>query len=887
MAIDKNTIQKPFWAIRTDDALEILHSSKLGISEEEAQERRKIFGQNKIVPAKKGARLKIFLRQFKSPLIYILVIADIITVFLNDINDAIFIFIAIAVNTSLGFYQENKAERALESLSNYLEKKTKVTRGGQPKVVNVEELVPGDIINFSSGDNIPADGRIIHSNNLYIDESILTGESLPEEKGAHPVALMTDLGDKTSMVFSGTSVIDGIGSAVIVSTGPDTELGNIATLVADVREITPLQKNISSFANKLSIAISFLAIIIFTLGIFYNYSVLEMFTMSVAIAVAAVPEGLTIAMTVILAVGVERLAKKKGVVKRLLSAETLGDTSVILTDKTGTLTQAKMSLVGIDVPQIKDSGEKTGYQKEILETAVLCTDAYVENLDKDFENWRIVGKPLDVALVKGAKEQFGLNEPDIRKGKIVSERLPFNSQNKFSGINLISDGHETTIIIGAPEVIIKLCHKFKWGENQNITEEEKDNILRNVDQNAREGHRIISVASRDSSINLSDAKKIDGFSYMGNILLKDTIRKGVGAVIHEIEEEGIKTVIVTGDHAGTAISIAEELGMKIDGNSVIDQHELDIIDDKELLSRLPNMKIFSRITPQTKVRIAKAFQNAGHIVAMTGDGVNDAPALKQADVGIAIGGGSEVAKESADLVLLDDSFKTIVTAIDEGRRILQNIRKVVVFCLTNLFDELLLVGGSIMLGMPVPITAAQILWVNFITDSLPTISLSYEDEITAGKNIRGKIKRESVFDKEVKFLVWVVGVLTSILLFALYYLLLKSGQEESLAKTFIFASLGLYTLLLIFSIRSLGKNIWNYNPFSNTITNVSSFIGILLMMLAIYNPSLQRLLGTTALPTIWLMAVFLVSLSCLIMVEIGKFLFIQEKTTATPSATLS
>ncbi len=874
---DKNLIKEPFWAMSADDVMALLKSSHFGITESEVLKRQQIFGENQIISQKRFIKLKIFLRQFKSPLIYILVIAGIVTLFLGDFNDAVFIFMAVIINTLLGFYQENKTENALAGLANYLEKKTRVTRNGQTKEIAVEELVPGDIINFSSGDNIPADGRIIHSNNLIIDESILTGESLPEEKSSGIIELKAGLGDRKSMVFSGTLVVEGIGSAVVVSTGEDTELGAIASLMSGIKnEVTPLQKTINYFANRLTITIIILSSLIFILGLFYKYSLLKMFTVSVAVAVAAVPEGLAMAITVILAVGVSRLAKKNGVVKRLLSAETLGDASVILTDKTGTLTAAKMDLIRVEIPYVQNQANLLDYQKIILKSAILCTDARIENPEASMMEWKIIGKALDSALIKGAAKDFGLNEFELRKNVSILDKLPFNSKNKFSAVKVMDGNNKATLIIGAPEVVLKMCPTFYWNDKKVISKEEKSNILKDVHKNALEGYRIISVASSEKDESLKDIKKNDGFSYMGNFLLKDPIRKEVGLVIAEIEKDGIKTIIVTGDHTGTAISVAQELGMKLDKKSVIEQHELDLMDDDELHSRLSNVKIFSRISPQSKVRIVKIFQDAGYVVAMTGDGVNDAPALKQADVGIAIGSGSEVARESSDLVLLDDSFHTIVSAIDEGRKILQNIRKVLVFCLLDLFDEILLVGGAILLNMPMPLTAMQILWVNFITDSLPTVSLSYDDETVKGEVIRKKISRKSIFDSEIKLLVWGVGILTSVFLFTLYYMLLKLGFGENLVKTFIFASFGIYTLLLIFSVRSLDRNIWKYNPFSNRFTNISSLVGIVLMLLAVYSPSLQKLLDTTPLPLVWLSAVFGVGFACLVMMEIGKFIFIKR-----------
>ncbi len=876
--INENTIKEPFWTISIEDSIAILKSSTSGLSDADVLERRSIFGENKIISEKHFVKLKIFLRQFKSPLIYILAIAGVTTVFLRDYNDAIFIFIAVVINTFLGFYQENKAENALSGLSNYLQKKTRVLRNGHIKEILIEELVPGDIINFSSGDKIPADGRIIHSNNLIIDESVLTGESLPVEKNTRETKLKSSLGDRKSMIFSGTLIADGLGSAIITSTGTSTEFGIISTFLTSITdEATPLQKKIDVFSKKLTWGVLIISISIFILGLYYNYSVFEMFMMSVAVVVAAIPEGLTIAITVILAVGVEKLAKRKGVVRKLLSAETLGDTSIILTDKTGTLTEGNMSLVGVDIPFMDNTAFETDYKNTILKYAILCTDAQVENPDSPIRDWKIVGKPMDTSLVREAAENFGLKEFELRKNTPIIEKLPFNSKNKFSAVRIMEGGEERILLIGAPEIVIGMCSSFYWNGKKVMTEDEKRSILQNIHKNATAGYRIIAVTSTNKKIDFKKIDTIVGLEYLGNILLKDPVRKDVGGVIKEIDDDGIKTVIITGDHTGTAISVAQGLGMKIDSDSVLEQHELDLLDDEELKSRLGNIKIFSRINPQSKVRITKMFQDLGYIVAMTGDGVNDAPALKQADVGIAIGSGSEVAREASDLVLLDDSFNTIVSAIDEGRKILQNIKKVLVFCLLSLFDEILLIGGAIILGIPMPLTAAQILWVNFITDSLPAISLSYEDEKEDGKNLRGKISRASIFDSSMKLLVWGVGVMTSVILFVLYYVLFKLGINEDLLRTFIFASFGIYTLMLIFSVRSLDKSIWEYNPFSNIFTNISSFLGIVLMIMAIYIPVLQRLLSTVSLSLLWLVAVILVGFICLAMMETVKFIIIKRK----------
>jgi P-type Ca2+ transporter type 2C len=832
---------KPPWALTAKKVLRALHTSEHGLTEEEVEKRREEHGLNVIHEEKEVKWIKILAGQFKSPLIFVLVIAGGITLALGDLTDSIFIFAAVLINTALGFYQEYKAEHTLTSLKSYIKERTRVIRKKREMEIDAINVVPGDIIHIRSGNRIPADARIITANNLSVDEAILTGESLVENKHENPCKEDTPIGDRKCMVFGGTAAAFGSATAVVTNTGKSTELGKIASLIQEGEEQTPLQKSISSLALKATGILLALVVGLFITGIALGYETLEMFVTSVAIAVAAVPEGLPIALTVILAVGVERLAKKKGVVRKLLAAETLGRTTVILTDKTGTLTEAKMELTKI-------SGKNP---RDIIETALLASEITIENIEDDPSKWSIVGRPLEVAIAKAALEH------KVPR-KVIAERattliqLPFNATDKLSAAKTLVGGKEVWAYLGAPEVLV---------EKIQVHKSEKEKILREVEQRAGEGARILAVASSEE--------------FMGLLIFKDPIRKEIKETMKDIMNAGVRVVIVTGDHAGTARAIAKEAGINTSEEEVAIGKNMEKWSDDYLTERLDRIKIFARISPEDKLRITRLYQNRGEIVAMTGDGVNDAPALNEADIGIAVGSGTDVAKGAADLVILDDNFKTITTAIHEGRKILGNIKKAIIYLLSNALDELVLIGGTIIISaafttnIPIPLTALQILWVNFFSDSLPAIAFAFEN--TQEPHIHGKVKK--LFDRQMKLLILAIGTLTSILLLGVYLGALKLGYNPELVRTFLFAYFAIYALLVVFSIRNLHQPIFTYNPFENRYLTAGVLLGIILVLAAIYLPFLQSTLDTTPLPLTWLAVALGFCLVNLITVELGKALF--------------
>lgn len=855
--ISRESTARAFWSMSEREVADALETDMhRGLSEAEAKRRRELFGGNAIQEVH-ASKFAIFFRQFESPLILILLAAAAMTLSISHFRDTLFILIAVIANVALGFYQEHKAERALSELKSYLRERARVIREGKEYEIDAEHLVPGDLIRLSQGDRVPADTRIIFSNDLQIDEALLTGESLPVEKTADAAPPETELADQRCMAFAGTLVSQGVGTAVVCRTGTATEFGKIAVLVARTEhEATPLQRAIQKFSVRASLFLGVLTIGVFFIGISVGHSYLDMFLTSVAIAVAAIPEGLPVALTVILAVGVERMAKRNGVVRKLVAAEALGDVSVILTDKTGTLTEAKMEL--------SDVLPRAGMSEEaLLSRALLNANVLIENPNDSANEWRMVGPIMEVALVRSAAAR-GMRVQDIREQMNVEQTLPFNAVNKFSVSLLRGEEQHTLVFFGAPDILIG---------RSTLSDAERREVHETIDSLARAGKRVLGVAEKDARRGAPFSRQLDAtkLRFEGLIAFRDPVRPSVVEAIRRVEQSGIRVVIVTGDHLGTAETIARDVGLSVPEGSSIEGTELQKLSDKELTERLPHLRVIARISPLDKVRIVRGLQALGEIVAMTGDGVNDAPSIKEADVGVAMGSGTEVAQAVADLVLLDNNFETIAAAVDEGRQIMRNIRKVIVYLLSTVMDELTLIGGALLSGVALPLNALQILWVNFFSDSFPAVAFAFEkDRDGIGSRAHSS---KTLFDPLTRFLVLVVGLSSSALLLALYLALLKAGYDEQLVRTFIFACFGSYTLFVAFSVKSLERSVFSYSPFSNPYLVGGVGVGIVLMVAAVYLPLLQSIFGTVALPPLWLLAVLLVGLLNILAIEAGKWLF--------------
>jgi len=869
--MEYNVIKEPFWSFEIDETLEALETRKDGLADEEAQKRIELFGPNTIIETPPITKLEIIGNQLKSPLIVVLIVAGLLSGILNDWIETAMIAAALIINTALGFWQENKAETALQLLQSYIRIKARVRRAGKEREIDAAELAPGDVIRITQGDRIPADGRIIFANNFEVDESIITGESLPVAKTTAPVPASTLLGERKCMVLNGTLAMQGFADIVVTATGAQTEFGRIAGLVAGRRrELTPLQRMISRFSKQAGIVLGVLTIFLFGFGVYTGKDIYEMFLIAVAVAVSAVPEGLPIALTAILAIGVQKLAAKRAIVRKLIAAETLGSTTLILTDKTGTLTQAKMELAAA-IPRHPDSAA----EKTLLEEALLNTDVVIENPGDPYADWKMFGRPLEISLVRAAASR-GILYPGLERAYKIHDRLPFTSDRKFA-ITIYHHADQTHMtLLGAPEILLKACQ---------MDAEERARIEENINQRAYAGERVLGVASR--AIEQPEAadierfikpaaagkpQKLDHLDFKGLITFRDPLRPGVGAAIRSIAATGVETVIVTGDHRGTAESVARELGMIDGAGLVLSGEDLAHLSDEELAAIASRVKVYARVTPEQKVRITNIYKMLGETVAVTGDGINDAPALRNADIGIAVGSGTEVAKAASDIVILDDNYETIVTAIEGGRKMVENIRKVIVYLLSDALDELFLIGGSLVMGLALPLNALQILFVNFFSDSFPAIGLAFEDGVDhVGR--KPKHLGRALMDSQMQLLILVIGTLSSFFLFALYVWLLAKGYPPELIRTFIFGIFASYTLFLAFAVRSLEKSIFGYNPLANRSLTLGVGVGLALTLAVIYLPPLQNVFGTVALPISWLGAGLAIGMFNILAIELAKFLF--------------
>jgi len=854
------------------EAIEKLKTdSKDGLNEKEVKDRREKFGRNLLPEKKPLSKIRIFLQQFKSPLIYILVIAGIVVLFFKEFTDAIVIFGAVFLNTIVGFFQENKAGDALRKLKKIAKITAQVVRQGNTKVIDSEELVPGDIFILSPGDKVPADGRIIESNNLKTNEMALTGEWLSAEKKADVLSKKRPLADRDNMVYMGTVVENGKAKAIVTATGLKTEIGKIAQMVKETKEEkTPLQKKLAKFSKIVAGIIVAICIIIFIEGIITGNTFLEMFTIAIAVAIAAIPEGLPVAMTVILAIGMQRILKKKGLVRKLASAETLGSTSIIATDKTATLTEGKMKVTEVIAETKTD-------RHLALKIATLCNEAFIENPDETMEKWIIQGRPTDKALLLAGVET-GINKKELEKRMFKTAEFPFSPVNKYLARAFALNKKEDVLYVsGAPEKLLEMSKYFRKSRKEESLGSQKRNELKDtLEELTGKGLRVVAVAYKKID-NLKDL--FDNLVFVGMIGLKDPIRKEVKKAIKICRQAGMRTIIVTGDHKLTAKAVALELGFKVKERNIMEGRELNELSDKQFEKRVNYIQIYARVEPKHKMRIIQAWQEKGEVIAMTGDGINDAPALKKADIGVALGSGTEVAKEVSDLVLLTDNFNIIVAAIEQGRAIIDNIRKVITYLLSDSFTEIILVGTGIFFGH-LPITAVQILWVNLIEDGLPNIALAFEPKEKDLMKQKPQGHDTPLLNREMKALIFIIGILTDLFLLALFLYLLKYSNYEILhIRTIIFAALAANSLLYVFSCKSLRRNLWHINPFSNKFLVYAWGFGLIALLLAIYLPPLQTILKTVPLGLIDWIIILGLSFFELILIEATKYYFIVRHET--------
>ncbi len=849
--------------LSTTQLLDTLHvPDEKGLTNEVAVERLATYGPNELKAAKKISALLLLAEQFKNVLILILLGAGLLSGILGHSLEAAAITIIVLFAVLLGFIQEYRAEKAIESLRKLAAPTALVMRDGEETELPASQLVPGDIIVIATGDKIPADARLLEAVNLKIDEAALTGESVATEKKQHELNVINlPVGDRTNMIYAGTVATYGRGRAIVVTTGMQTEFGKIAHLLQSIESSeTPLQKNLDKIGKNLAKIALALVVLIVALGLWRGQPFLEIFIFGIALAVAVVPEALPAVVTISLAIGVQRMVKKNALVRRLPAVETLGSTTIICSDKTGTLTKDEMTvrkimLPGVGIIDITGSGyiphgdflfeNKPFALNEqlsgLLRGGALASDAQIKLLS---DVWEVTGDPTEGALIVAAAKA-GLDKPLLETTFPRVAEIPFSSETKRM-TTLHRFGDEFCIYSkGAAEVIINSCSTYRTATGiQNFDDEAKKEILKNTETLSAAALRVIAVAER--KMNTSQLCETE-LTFLGLYGMIDPPRPEAKAAIATCEQAGIKLVMITGDHPTTAQAIASELGLLKPGGKVVIGHELETMSDAELDIEIENISVFARVSPAHKLRIIKVLQQHGHIVAMTGDGVNDAPALKKADIGIAMGiTGTDVTKEASAMTLTNDNFASIVAAIEEGRVIFGNIKKFLMYLLSSNIGEMGLMIGVSVLGLPLPLSAVQILYVNLATDGLPALALAVDPPAYETMNEPPRNPKKSIFTKRIISLITIGGLTSTMINLSLFIWASHSGRSAEEAMTMVFVSLVLIQFFKAYSFRSDHHHI-THRIGANKWLNLAVGWELCLLLLIIYVPFLQNMFKTFAL----------------------------------------
>ena len=888
------TAARPLWHNRTAEEVLAHFSSGLhGLTGAVAAARLATAGPNELPKGKKVSPIVLFIRQFASILILTLVVAAGVSGFMGEMVEAAAILIIVVLAGIVGFIQEYQAERALEALQRLAAPNATVRRDGKDQVIPARELVTGDVIVLKTGDAIPADARILDAPHLEVDESTLTGESLPSRK----TTPMLDgdglaLGDRTNLVYSGTSVVQGRGTAVVTATGGDTEFGRIAAMLQGTEERrTPLQNVLDKLGRTLGIASFVLAAAMSVLGLLQGYPLLEMFIWGVAIAVAVIPEALPAVVTITLALGVRRMASRHALIRKLPAVETLGATSVICSDKTGTLTQNEMTVrrmvcdgkdfevtgAGFEPSGSFMTGDKTVAPlhdpviRQLLSTGVLCNDAILQQgLDGA---WEIIGDPTEGALVVAAVKA-GLDHAVLTNEFRRMDEIPFTSERKCM-TTLHQDGGMVLVCTkGAPEVVLGLCtlERTSWGEEP-LTTQKSEALRQHARRMAQDALRVLGVAYRRMGASGQRSEAERDLVFAGLVGIQDPPRPEVFPAIRTCRQAGIRPVMITGDHLVTGMAVARELGILREGAGALTGEELDRLDDDGLAEKVGTVDVFARISPEHKLRIVNAFLAHGHVVAMTGDGVNDAPSLKRADIGVAMGiTGTDVSKEASDMILTDDNFATIVEAIREGRSIFQNIRKYLVFLLSGNLGTVLALVIALLTGLPLPLAAVQVLFINFIMDGLIAIALGVEPPEAGIMRHVPRKREEGMLNREALTMIVVVGSVIGLVPLGVYVYGLQSGVAERYAMTLFFWALIASRLVNAVNCRSLVDSaiFGRAGHQGNPVLYASMTITVILTAMTLYIPALHEVFATTSLEIADVFAVLGASLLVLGTSEILK-----------------
>jgi len=803
---------------------------QIGLTTAEVEKRLSKFGPNILPEKPPPSDISIFLSQLKNPLIYVLIFAGLATFFLKHYSDAVIIAMAVIINTILGFFQERRAGKALSALKSLVSPQAEVVRDGKRKKVGANEVVPGDIIVLSQGMKVPADGKLVFVNRMFINEAILTGESQPASKA------------NNEKVYMGTVVSSGQGAMEAQVTGALTQIGKIAEGVQETSEDTPLKKQIGRFSKQLLVLVVFLTLFVFVIGLASGESLIEIFKTAVALAVSAIPEGLIVSLTVVLAIGMQRILRRNGLVRNLTSAETLGGVTTICIDKTGTLTQGKMTVTDV-----------VGDTVELAKQAILAND---------------LDDPLVIAAFEWAR---GYIKDYIQEHPRL-DSIPFSSKERFfASLNKWKKGENIIFVSGAPDSLLS------WSD---IKESEKEKIMQKIEDLTKEGKRVIGfsrkvVPSSNKRLSKKDVK--GSLNWIGLLSFSDPVRPGVRDALSKANEAGIKIIVITGDYANTAEAVLTEIGMSISETEELLGEDLEKLSVEELAEAVRHIKLFARTTPEQKLKIVEALKKNGERVAMMGDGVNDAPAINKADIGIVVGDASDVARESADLVLLDSNFATIVGAVEEGRGIFENIRKIILYLLSDAFGEIVTVTFAIIVSLPLPVTAVQILWINLVSDGFPSLALTVDPKRKGIMVDPPRPPKERVVTNWMKILIGIVSLVSGLLALAFFTYVLRSSGDVKLARSVAFLTLGINSLVYVFSVKSLTTSFWKGNIFDNKWLIAAVLAGFGLQAFPFIFPFSRQFFDVSSLPiSYWLVALGLSALM-FIMVEVSKIIFRRAK----------
>jgi Ca2+-transporting ATPase len=886
-------MQKNWHNLKIEDVITFFDTSETGLSQVEADLRLKKNGPNSLPQQELESYFGIFLRQFKSPLIYVLLLASIVVYFSGEITDSIIILVILFFNSIVGTVQEGRAQNTLRALNQFVKTQAIVYRDGKETVIPDWEVVEGDILHLQEGEKVAADARIIYANKLKTDESSLTGETgaVSKTEGIITNPNVT-ISDRKNMVFKGSSVVAGIGKAVVVGTALNTEIGTIAKEIKDIEADIPLKAKIANLSQLIIIAVVTIALVIFFAGILTGKPLGLMFGTVVSFAVSIIPESLPIVMTLVLAAGVWRMSRQNVLVKKLQAVEALGQAQIIAVDKTGTVTKNEMMVKKLFLNDhffdITGSGYEPKGEVFISDEAVdplnhpelvlmgkisaYVSDARIFYNEQD-KKWGVMGDPTEAALLTFA-QKIGHNKDELEKETPLIAEIPFDYSTKYHAtVHKTSKGNILSVV-GAPEVVLALCEQEWFADKEiSLTNAKKAQLEKNLAIFMEQGLRVLAFAVDTDYKKSLVGENISNLSFLGFVGIQDVIRKEAIDSVKRAEESGIKVIMITGDHKISAMAIAKEAGIFHDGDEVMTGAELDQMQEQLFLEKLKKTTVFARVTPEHKLKIIEAYKKLGVIIAMTGDGVNDALSLVAADLGVAMGGiGTEVAKEAADLVLMDDNFGSIVAAVEEGRSIYKTIKKVILYLFSTAFGEVLILATAVFSGFPLPLLPGQILWLNFVTDSFLDVSLGMEPK--EKDLLKDGVRKPSkyIVDKTMVVRMFIMAIPMALACFAVFYLFAKADLIK--ARTLTMCTMAAFHWMNAWNCRDERKSVFQNSIFKNKILLLASVFVVTLQVAAVYSPGLQKLLHLVPLSmSDWLMILGLAS--SIVLFEETRKLFVR------------